>query len=563
MSSPATTLAPRQTGVETGIELRIGSLTGSDLVRDYHAGADALAPFFAGFPFDPDAYRRKAAAVHARLAPADRARVAAALRPTNAAVGVKLERVLAGDGFAVTTGQQAGLFGGPLYTLYKILSAVRLAHAVEAILGVPVVPLFWIAADDHDFAEVDHAFVIDGSNALRRVTLEAPPDAPPVPMSERVSGDAITAALDAFVANLPQSEFAAPLAELLRSTWTPAATMAGAFGDMLAGLLADIDVVLIDASHADLKSAAAPLLLRELEHAASHTAKLRERTDALIARGYHEQVTIATEAANVFYHDVSGRDRLTREDGGWMLRRSKRSISDAELHALVRREPERFSPNVLLRPVVESALVPTLAYVGGPAEISYFAQIGCLFELHGIEPPLVAPRASVTIVEPRVRRVLDKFGLEPSDLMRPFHEVSTQVIHDELPHEVLDPIARLRSAITEHYDRLIEGAATVDPTLRGWVTSVRNQSLGQVDSAEKKITSHLKKRSEIELDQLRKAALSLYPDGAPQERVLNALPLIARYGPGLLRDLLAAASPRLDRPRPAWRGVVCDDAATG
>jgi bacillithiol biosynthesis cysteine-adding enzyme BshC len=483
--------------------------------------------------------------------------VAGALRPTSAAAREKLRRVLAGEGFAVTTGQQAGLFGGPLYTLYKILSAVRLASAVENVLGAPVVPMFWIAADDHDFAEVDHTFMIDSGNALARITLASPPDAPPVPMSERVTGEGITHALDAFIAGLPASEFAAPLIELLRRVWTPSASVARAFGDQLAGMLADMDVVLVDPSHPDLKAAAAPLLLHELEHTGAHAALLRERSDALVGLGYHEQVTIAVEAANVFYHDASGRDRLTREDGGWMLRRSKRMMSDAEIHAAVRAEPARFSPNVLLRPVVESALLPTVAYVGGPAEISYFAQIGCLFHAHRVEAPLAVPRGSITIVEPRVRKVLDKFGLEPHELMRPFHEVATQIIHDELAREVLDPIARLRSAIAQQYAALADGASAIDPTLRGWVTGVRNQALGQLESAEKKITSHLKKRSEIELEQLRKATVSLYPAGVLQERMLNGLPMIARYGPGLFRDLVAAMEIRLDRPLPGWRGVDC------
>jgi uncharacterized protein YllA (UPF0747 family) len=202
-------------------------------------------------------------------------------------------------------------------------------------------------------------------------------------------------------------------------------------------------------------------------------------------------------------------------------------------------------------------LIPTVAYVGGPAEIGYFAQIGCLFNEHKIDPPLVVPRCSVTIVEGKVRKVLDKFGLEPREVMRPFHELATHVIRDELPDAVRHPLTRLRGDLHSGYDALAEGAALIDPTLKPFVLSARNNALSQVDTAEKKLTSHLKKRSETELDQLRKAAVHLYPGGAAQERVLNVLPFLARYGPGLLQDIAGVIRVSLDRPSPEWSGVLC------
>jgi bacillithiol biosynthesis cysteine-adding enzyme BshC len=547
----------RVIGAETGVELRVSELRGSELVRDYLAASSKLAPYYGGFPFDPEAFLRKADAVHARLTPAARGRLLNAFRPTRPSAAARLQRVLAGDGLVVTTGQQAGLFGGPLYTVHKILTAVQLAAALEELLGQTVLPVFWVAADDHDWAEVNHTALIDSAHVLRRIELPSSENAPPVPMGERRLDDAIDGAVNEFIAALPVSEFAEPLAALVRRAYVPGTSMAGAFGDLLAGLFAETDLVLVDPANADLKRAAAPLVRHELDHVAEHGERLRATAERLAAHGYLVQVTIATDAANVFYHDEQGRERLTRENGGWLLRRTKRALSDAELHQLVEREPPRFSANVLLRPVVESALLPTVAYVGGPAEIGYFAQIGCLFHAHGIEPPLVVPRHSVVIVEPRVRKVLDKFNLQPADVMRPFHEVATRLIQDELPDGVRDPVARLRAELSSNYDALVEAAAAIDPTLRAWVTGVRNNTLSQVDNTEKKIMSHLKKRSETELEQLRKAAISLYPDGTPQERVLNALPFLARYGPGLLRDLAQAMRVRLDRTAPHWQGTEC------
>jgi uncharacterized protein YllA (UPF0747 family) len=268
---------------------------------------------------------------------------------------------------------------------------------------------------------------------------------------------------------------------------------------------------------------------------------------------------VADDAANVFLHDPEGRERVVPENGDWILRRSKRKIADGELFALLDSEPTAFSPNVFLRPVVESAVLPTVAYVGGPAEIAYFAQIGCLFHAHGIEPPIAVPRFSVTVIEGKVRKILDRFGLTTHDFRKPFHELSTRIIREGLPEEVTRPLAALEKAVEEEYDRLSRGAEKIDATLAGWLNSQRNAILGQLQAAEKKITSHRKKRSEIEMEQLRKAASNLQPEGIAQERVLNALPLVARYGAGILADMAEAMRyPLPGRAPEGWDGVRCD-----
>jgi bacillithiol biosynthesis cysteine-adding enzyme BshC len=550
-------------GRRTGIEVLPAPLGSSALVRDYLRGNSALAPFYAGFPSDPRAFARKAEAVHARLPARERARLAPALEPTSAGAAARIARVLAGDGLVVTTGQQTGLFGGPAYTLYKVLSAVRLAAELERALDQPVVPVFWIAADDHDWAEVDHAHVIDPAGELRRIRVEQPHNAPPVPMSARILGPGATAALEQLLSLLPDSELATPLAALLRRAYTPQATMAAAFRTLYAGLLAEVDVVLIDSSHPALKGAAAPLMLRELDRSASHATLLSEQTGRLAAAGYHGQVAIARDAANLFVQDEQGRERLLRDGEVWQLRRTKRSLTAAEVRAWIEREPVSFSPNVLFRPVVESALLPTVAYVGGPAEIAYFGQIGCLFHAHGVEPPLVVPRSNLMLVEPRVRKALDRLGMEPAEFRRPFHELLTDRIRASMPDNVRLPLNDLATAIEEGYDRLMEGAAAIDPTLEGWVRRIRNESLARVGHASRKVTAHLKKRNGIEVARLRRAATSLAPDGNPQDRMLNAIPWLARYGPDLIHDLLDAIEMRLDGPREDWSGVDCGERGLG
>jgi bacillithiol biosynthesis cysteine-adding enzyme BshC len=542
----------------TKLELRVGPPAGPPLVADLLAGRPALAPFFAGHPADPAAFQRRADEVADRLRRERRTAVAAAIRPLGEAAAGRLAAVLEGEGVFVTTGQQAGLFGGPLYTVHKIVSAIALARALGPILGRPALALFWVAADDHDWDEVSRTDVLDSANRPVRLELTRA-DAAPVSMAERRLDASVKGVVEALLALLPDTEFRPWIEEAVRQSYRPGASVASAFADLIAAVFADQELALVDPAHEAFKRAAAPVLRIELERTVEHGMLLARTTAALEAGGWHAQVPIAEGAANVFLHDALGRDRLVREGTHWTLRRTRRRLADGEVLALLEREPARFSPNVLLRPVVESAVLPTVAYVGGPAEISYFAQVGCLFRAHGVAPPLAVPRRSVTFVEGKVRKVLDKFGLEPADFDQPFHALAARVLADDMPPAVSASVDALRASITAGYARLADAAVGIDPTLVGWIEGQRNTALIAVDAAARKIASHHRRRHEIEMEQLRKAAANLRPDGAPQERALNALPFLARYGPDLLRDLVEAVRYVVDRPHPAWLGVECPE----
>ncbi|MGH7556117.1 MAG: bacillithiol biosynthesis cysteine-adding enzyme BshC, partial [Longimicrobiales bacterium] len=444
-----------------------------------------------------------------------------------------------------------------LYTVWKALSAVRLARELEVLLGCTVAPLFWVAADDHDWAEVDHTFVMTPQNELHRIELADDPAVPAHPMSHRLLPAELDDVLREFTGLLPESEFAPTLRALLEQAYRPGKPMATAFEDLLAGLFAEFDLLMANSAAPAVKRQAAPILRRELERAAPHAALLKQQSERLVSKGYHAQVTISEDAANVLIHDDHGRDRLVREDGVWMLRRSRRTLTNEELFERLEATPEAFSPNVLLRPVVESALFPTIAYVAGPAELSYFAQIGCLFVAHGLQPPVVFPRFSVTLVESKVRKVMDKFGMDLGAFTRPFQEVTAQLVRDEMPDEVMRSVEVLRASVRDGYNLLGAAAAEIDPTLLGWLEGLRNNALAQTESAEKKIASHLKKKNEVELEQLRKAAANLFPDGSPQERVLNALPYLARYGTELMHQVLNVLPLEVAEAAPEWTGVRC------
>lgn len=526
---------------------------GGRLVRDYLAGVD-LSAFYTGHPGDSAAYRRKAEEVERRLGATSRTRAASAIHPLGDAAG-RLHSIVGGDGFFVTTGQQPALFGGPLYTMYKILAAIRLAAVLERQLERPVLALFWVGSDDHDWDEARHATVIDAARHTRRISVHGAADAPPLPLSVRRWDADVTRAVAELAELLPATEFSDDIVEHVGHAYTPQRTVADSFTATLRHVLRDHRLAIVDAADPAVRRAAAPVLRHEVLHAVEHAAAVARQTQRLERAGYAAQVTVGTDAAHVMLHDEQGRDRLVRSEHGWATRRRRQTMTEAELLARMAAEPDSFSPNVLLRPVVESALFPTIAYVAGPAELSYFAQIGCLFAAHGILPPLVVPRPSITLVEPQVRRLLDSLELDVPATQRPLDELVATVLNDTMPDEVRAALAAIREGLAAGYERLADAAAVIDPTLRGPLTAARNASLIRAREAEKKIAGQLRRRNDVLVEQLRRVSANLYPDGAPQERVLNLLPYMARYGPRLVPAIERALSGQIE--------LAAEDAAAG
>ena len=526
-----------------------GTVGGSALVQDYVRGRRRAARFYAGSPFRIESYRMRADSLDRSLGQGARERAASLVRP----VGPEAERTLAAvvrrGGWFVTTGQQPGLFGGPLYSLYKALSAIRLARSLSESLGKPVMPLFWVASEDHDWAEANQAHLIDQANRPHRLSIANPLEASALPLSRIPLGEGVTEAIRRVEQCFPPGDFHEHCSALVRSTHRPSSTMADAFADMKAALLNGTTIGLVDAASPALKAASRPVLRVEAEDAEASARAVRETSDALVREGYALQVSPASGATHLFLDSEAGRDRVLVDGGGFRLRRSRRLLSRDELTARIDVEPERVSPNVLLRPVVESALFPTLAYVGGPGEMAYFAQLGGLFRRHGLGMPLVAPRASLVVAEARVTRVLDKHGLAVEDL-RQGEAVLTGLALDRMPDDLALAVGRWRETVAACAAEVAATATEVDPVLKGAVTKARNSGLAGVNALEKKIVRAVKRRHQTAWSQISKAGLHLWPGGKPQDRVLGPLQYLFRYGEAFVAEALQAISPELKSGAP-------------
>ena len=451
-------------------------------------------------------------------------------------------RLLQPDVLVVTTGQQPGLFTGPLYTIYKAISTVAVARHLEERWQRPVVPVFWLATDDHDFAEANRAAWPAPDGGVRHVTLrERAADAVMTPMYREVLGADIVTALAALRSDLPGDGFAEETMAWLERHYRPEATVGSAYAGALAELVAPLGVVCLDAGCRSLKQLAAPVMMRALAQAQSIEAPLVPLAAELARQGEDPGVAVGDGATLVFLEGPQGRDRLVRAGSDFRDRRGGQTHTMADLAAIAASEPERLSPNVLLRPVVESALLPTVAYIAGPGELNYLALTPPVYAALGVDRQLPVARWSGLAIEPRVERVMAKFSLTVDDLRAPDGVIEGRIARSQLPESATSTIARLRQALEEEYGSLAAAAVTIDPTLEKTVQGARGNALRGVEEIEKKLVQHLKKRSETELGQVARARNLVRPDGKPQERVFTVAPFLARNGRAFLDAVLAEA----------------------
>ncbi|HEV8305229.1 MAG TPA: bacillithiol biosynthesis BshC [Gemmatimonadales bacterium] len=426
------------------------------------------------------------------------------------------DRLAAGEVLAVTTGQQPGLFTGPLYTIYKALSALVLARRLERERRMPVVPVFWVAGDDHDFAEANHAWVLSAAGeAVRIVLRERAAEAPLLPLFREPCGAEIRAALEQLRTTLPDTEFKAGVVAWLEAAYRPETNLADAGAEALHRLLGARGLAVFRAHDAAAKRAAAPWLLRGLE------------------------VTLPDGLTPVLVEGRAGRDRLRAEAGAFVTRRSGERFTRAQLEQVAAETPERLSPNVLLRPVVEAALFPTVAYAAGPGELAYLPDAAPLYERLGVVRQTPIPRWSGVLLEGRVEKVMQKHGLALADFERPPGSLEAHVVSESLAPDVEQAFAGARQHIDEDYSRLAAAVGRLDPTLERTVQSARNAALAGTHDVEKKLVASLKRSNETVVGQLARARAALAPEGKPQERMLTAASFLVRYGPDLMDALEA------------------------
>jgi len=520
------------------------------LFTTYCTDYDRLAGFFAGDWRDPAARRR--AAERAARHPRNRDLLADVLLEQNkrwgldAATREHIEALRGAETVAVVTGQQVGLLSGPLYTPYKTLTTLHLARQLAEETNRPVVPVFWLEGGDHDFAEVAGIDLLRGNDvvSVRYTGHTLPAQGNLGPVGRLKLTGQIEHVLDQVADTIPPSDFHEALMAQLRAAYRPGVTMLDAFARFMRTLFPDAGLVFIDPDDGRLKREASPLFRREIQDYATSSALLQE-VSATLAQDFHAQVH--TRPTNLFLCDGEGRhaidvDAASAGGDAFRLRDMDRTFSANQLIALLDSDPRCFSPNVVLRPLMQDWLLPTAAYVGGPGEISYFAQFKPIYEWAGVPLPIIYPRASLSVVEGKVQKILDRHEIDVADLGEDLDRLFQRVVLQGMAVD-MDAVFReagrhLHQAVNEIKPKIEQ----IDRTLVKTAEATRATLFKELEKLKSRVVRAEKQNHDQVRTQLEKARHNLYPGGALQERALSGVYFLNKYGPDFFATLMRQGS---------------------
>ena len=522
-------------------ESKVSRVPFSDLARlgnlflAYCSDHDRVASFY---PRDWRSDESMARAVaDAASYPRDRELLVEVLLEQNERWGAKeastrnAERLADPTTVAVVTGQQVGLFGGPMYTVLKIVTAIQLAQRIGERTGHSCVPVFWLEGEDHDFEEVS-SIHIPHEGALRTLSLTSELSAGMQntgPVGRIPVGDQIVGLIDELEETLPATEFLPQLIEFLRDAYRPDSSFRDAFARLMGGFFPDQGLVFISPDNAHLKALLAPLFDREISDYRTSFDRLQTRTDE-IAPLFHPEVH--PRPMSLFMLEPEGRIRVDPSDAGngFTLRGLARTYTEQQMHDIVAEDSCRLSPNVVLRPLSQDHLLPTAAYVAGPSEIAYFAQLGPIYDWAGIPMPVIYPRASTTIVEPRIRKSLDKLDISVTDVSGDLAALIKNKALSEMELDLDGLFLAKTVELEREFDELRDVAGSLDASLVNSVESAMAGIRKQLDGIKNKFARAAKRNHEHVSRSIEKAASGLYPNGKLQERIVSPLYFVAKYG---------------------------------
>ena len=512
------------------------------LFTDFLSYSSSVRRFYPHSPYFNEWSTARAASL--QYDPSRREQVSAILERQNASWGVgpqtlaNIQRLRQGAA-AVVTGQQVGLFGGPMFSIYKALTAVKLAEEASA-AGVDAVPVFWLATSDHDLAEVNHVSLPDSDGHLRTLTMSSH-SVPGAPVSEVRFGDEVLSVVEEASALLGESE----ATQFLRESYRPGETMGTAFGRLLTRLFSSWGVILLDASDAQLHRLAEPIYRAAIERAEDLETALLDRGRVIEKAGYDQQVKVTASSVLLFALHDGARTAMHRRKNGSTpseefaigVEPGAEKLSRAQVLERIASAPENFSPNVLLRPVVQDYLLPTLAYVGGAAEAAYFAQAGAVYEiLLGRVTPIV-PRLSATLVEPKVQRWLRQYRITVPDSFHGPDALRRTLASHTLPEGLQQAFDSAHKSVQESVAQLRGALEKLDPTLLGASETAASKMNYQLERLRQLATAAELRRSEVVGRHAEGLAQALYPGGELQERGVAGIYFVARHGMGLLQNI--------------------------
>ena len=534
MTVPADTTTPASTAIDVRTISWIRPLVGA-YAYDY----DSVASLYAGNPASRDAwveaarrtqsYRRDRDAI-AGIVAAQQQRRGAPPEARAAAARLAQPNVV-----AIATGQQAGVFGGPLFTLLKAITALQLAKRASEELGVDAIPIFWVDAEDHDWEEIRSATILDSEFQPKTITLADLDGAGELPIASLTLDDRVEGSLQELLGTLPPTDFTPWIADVTRAAYQPGLGMAESFARWIEAVLGHHGLVVFDSTDAAAKRLASSIFVRELATPGRTASLAADAADALTARGHTPQVMPQRDGVSLFHLDGK-RQPIRRDSDRYVI--GDRALAVDALVREAESNPARFSPNVLLRPVVQDTLFPTICYVAGPSELAYLGQLRGVYEHFGVPMPLMYPRASATIIDGAASRFLTKYPMPLEQLQARDESALNRLLEAQLPVEVDQSLKAADAALHSAFDRVVDAMPSLDPTLAGAAKTTLGKMEHDLRTLQNKVIQAAKRRDETLRRQFTRTQAQIFPLGQPQERTLTVVYFLNRYGPGLVDALM-------------------------
>jgi bacillithiol synthase len=437
------------------------------------------------------------------------------------------------DCVAIVTGQQVGLFTGPIYTIYKALTAIHVAEELRR-RGIRAVPIFWMDTEDHDLPEVTTRTIWEPACSVRtidyRTALFSTASMPARSVGSLQFPETILQVVQDYLNRLPESSRKQEAGSLLRSAYTPGATFALSFARFMTQLLRGLGLIFFDPQDAEAKRLASEIFQKALSGADDIHSALLQRNQELDDAGFHPQVNVAENSTTLFFYVDGERRALERRDSGFTAKNSNRAFSREELLDCARRTPELFSPNVLLRPLIQDRLFPTAAYIGGSSELAYFAQIEALYTLFNCPMPVVWPRNSFTILEPEVAAALDRLGIEVQDCFGGKELIGEKLIRNSKFSETAAHIEELHNHLDRALTEIRPEVEAIEPPLGNAIETARRKILHNIQHLKTQVVRLGSKQDPSAINAMDLVASHCFPNGNLQEREFGIPHFLARHG---------------------------------
>ncbi|MEP1150542.1 MAG: bacillithiol biosynthesis cysteine-adding enzyme BshC [Balneola sp.] len=504
----------------------------SKLFKTYTSEFSSLKNYFSANPFSEDEVRSRANLIEEKESHTD---YVASLKEFHAHLDIEqseqLKKLGKKESLAIVTGQQLGIYGGPLFTIYKTISTILLAKEWEKKLSKPVVPVFWLADEDHDFEEIAW-FGIPGNEEFSKLEYEGESDGKLV--SDVLITEKISKIKESIKTEMFDTDFSDDLWKLFDACFKTGVTFRKAFAQMMDELFGKHGLLIVGSNFKSIKEIVADTFVDSISNADTINSSLQNKSDDL-AKEFHQQVVLGD--SNLFYIDEKkGRIKIERNGSDWKA--ASREWTEAELTVLIKNNPEKFSPNVFLRPVIQDQLLPTLGYVAGPGEVAYYGQMKSMYPEFGLEMPVIFPRFSATLIESGIDRIMDKIPFEFNRYGERIEDLEKEYAKRSESTDVEALFREWKLSIKKGSENPTEMIKEIDGSLEGLVGKTVSGFETELDKLKGRVYRSIKQQEQTQLQRIRKIKAQLYPDNGLQERMVSFMYFMNKYGIGIWDELI-------------------------